>query len=267
MTMVEADDGTDVFVRDLGSGDPIVFVHGWPLNHRMFEYQYENLLDAGYRCLGMDLRGYGRSDKPYGDYSYDRFADDLKSVFEAFDIEGATLAGFSMGGGTATHYMSRHDEAHVDQLALLGAASPCLTEKSDFPEGLSDEDLNPLIEGARNDRPAMNAQFGEMLFHQTPSDEFMNWLWSLSMQTSQYATATSAETFRDADLRDDMADISVPTKICHGVNDEVCPFEITAEVLDEGIENTDLVRFEDSGHGLFYEEKEKLTDELLDIAG
>jgi non-heme chloroperoxidase len=267
MPRVETDDGTEVFVRDMGSGDPIVFVHGWPLNHRMFEYQYEGLLDAGHRCLGVDLRGYGKSEKPYGEYSYDRFADDLKAVFEALDIEGATLAGFSMGGGTATHYMSRHGESHVDRLALLGAASPCLTEKPDFPEGLSEEDLNPLIEGARNDRPAMNAEFGEMLFHELPSEEFLEWLWTMGMQASGYATARSAETFRDADLRENMADITVPTKICHGVNDEVCPFDITASVLDDGIEDTDLVRFEESGHGLFYEEKDKLTNELLDIAG
>ena len=267
MARIETDDGTEVYAHDMGSGDPIVFVHGWPLNHRMFEYQYEGLLDAGHRCLGIDLRGYGNSDKPYGEYSYDRFADDLKAVFEHFGVEDATLAGFSMGGGTATHYMARHDEARVDKLALLGAASPCLTEKPDFPEGLSDEDLDPLIEGARNDRPAMNAQFGEMLFHQMPSDDFLHWLWTMAMEASQYATATSAETFRDEDLRPDLADITVPTKICHGVNDEVCPFDITAEVLDDGIENTDLVRFADSGHGLFYEEREKLTDELLDIAG
>lgn len=266
MPRIEADDGTEVFVRDMGSGDPIVFVHGWPLNHRMFEYQYEDLLDEGYRCLGVDLRGYGRSDKPYGEYSYDRFADDLRVVLDTLGIEDATLAGFSMGGGTATHYMARHDEAHVDTLALLGAASPCLTEKPDFPEGLSEEDLNPLIEGAREDRPAMNAQFGEMLFHELPSDEFLDWLWSMGMEASGHATATSAETFRDADLRADMADITVPTKICHGVNDEVCPFDITAEVLADGIGNAELVRFEDSGHALFYEEKAKLTDELLDLA-
>lgn len=267
MPRVETDDGTEVFVRDMGSGDPIVFVHGWPLNHRMFEYQYEDLLDAGYRCIGVDLRGYGQSDKPYGEYSYDRFADDLKSVFEALDIEGATLAGFSMGGGTVTHYMSRHDEAHVDRLALLGAASPCLTEKPDFPEGLSEAELNPLIEGARNDRPAMVAELGGMLFDQTPSEDLLHWLWSLGMQASGHATATSAETFRDADLRPDMDDITVPTKICHGVNDEICPFDLTAEVLDEGIDDSELVRFEESGHALFYEEREKLTEELSSFAG
>lgn len=267
MTRVETDDGTELFIRDVGAGDPIVLVHGWPVDHRMFEYQYEGLLDAGYRCLGVDLRGFGKSDKPYGDYSYDRFADDLKSVFEAFDIENATLVGFSMGGGVATHYMSRHDEAHVDKLALLSAASPCLTEKPDFPEGLSDDDLKPFVEGTRNDRAAINAEFGELLFHTRPSDGILNWLWGLGMEASGYATAKSGESLRDEDLRDELADITVPTKVCHGVEDEVCPFEITGRVLDEGIENTDLVRFDECGHGTFYEEKENITDEILDIAG
>jgi pimeloyl-ACP methyl ester carboxylesterase len=267
MPSIEADDGTELFVRDWGSGEPIVFVHGWPLNHRMFEYQFTRLAEEGYRCLGLDLRGYGHSQKPRGEYSYDRFADDLKAVFEAFDLDGVTLAGFSMGGGTATHYMSRHDEAGVDRLALLGAASPCLTEKPDFPEGLDEEDLNPLIEGARNDRPAMVSEFGEMLFHTEPSDPFLDWLWNLGMEASGHATTASAETFRDADLREDMADITVPTRICHGVNDEICPFEITAKVLEEGIEDAEIVRFENSGHGLFHEETAKLNDELLDFVG
>lgn len=267
MPRVEADDGTELFVQDWGSGDPIVFVHGWPLNHRMFEHQFTRLAREGYRCLGLDLRGYGRSEKPWSDYDYDRFADDLKAVFEAFDVENATLAGFSMGGGTATHYMSRHDEAGVDRLALLGAASPCLTEKPDFPEGLDEAELDPLIEGARNDRPAMVAEFGDMLFHTEPSEEFVHWLWSLGMEASSRATAASAETFRDADLRPDMDDITVPTLICHGTHDRICPFDITAEVLEEGIENAELVRFEESGHGLFHEQKDELTEELAAFAG
>jgi pimeloyl-ACP methyl ester carboxylesterase len=131
MPRIEVEDDVELFVRDMGEGDPIVFLHGWPLSHRMFEYQYHHLLDESFRCIGIDHRGYGESDKPYGGYSYDRFADDVKAVLDELDVEGVTLAGFSMGGGIATHYMSRHDEAHVDKLALLAAASPCLTEKRD----------------------------------------------------------------------------------------------------------------------------------------
>lgn len=267
MPRIEVDDGTELFVQDWGTGEPIVFVHGWPLNHRMFEYQFARLAEQGHRCVGIDLRGYGKSDKPWSEYDYDTFTDDVKAVMEELDLDGVTLAGFSMGGGTVTHYMSRHDEAHVDRLALLGAASPCLTEKPDFPEGLSDDDFDPLVEGARADRAKMVADFGDMLFHSEPSEEYAHWLWSLGMEASAHATAASAETFRDADLRPDMDDITVPTLVCHGVHDQVCPFDITAEVLEDGIENAELVRFEESGHALFREEAQKLTDELAEFAG
>ncbi|WP_306061202.1 alpha/beta fold hydrolase [Natronococcus wangiae] len=267
MPHIEVENGVEVFARDLGDGDPIVFLHGWLLSHRMFEYQYHSLLDEGFRCIGIDHRGYGESDKPYGAYGYDRFADDLKTVLDELRLESVMLAGFSMGGGIATRYMSRHDEAHIEKLALLAAASPCLTEKPDFPEGLDAEELNPLIDEARTDRGAMNAEFGEMLFHTDQSDELMDRLWSIGMDASGQATAASAEIFRDADLRPDMADITVPTRIYHGVHDEVTPFEITAEVLEDGIENAELVRFENSGHGIIADETEKLNQELADFAG
>lgn len=126
MPYVSDDDGVELFVHDLGEGDPIVFLHGWPLSHRMFEYQYHHIVEEGFWCIGIDHRGYGKSDKPSGDYGYNRFADDLKAVLDALDLEDVTLAGFSMGGGIATHYMSRHDESRIGKLALLAAASPCL---------------------------------------------------------------------------------------------------------------------------------------------
>ncbi|SEH15726.1 Pimeloyl-ACP methyl ester carboxylesterase [Natronorubrum sediminis] len=266
MTSIEVEDGVEVFVRDMGMGDPIVFLHGWPLDHRMFEYQYQYLLDEGFRCIGIDLRGFGESDKPYGDYSYDRFADDVRAVLDELDVEGVTLAGFSMGGATATHYMSRHDEAYVDKLALLGAASPVITEKPDFPEGLDEAEVNPLIEGARTDRAKMNADFDEMLFYTDQSEEMMNWIWSLGMKASGQATVASAKTWRDADLRPDMNDITVPTKVYHGVHDEVTPIETTGEILTEGIQNAELVRFENSGHGLVADETEKINEELATFA-
>ncbi|ELY60005.1 alpha/beta fold hydrolase [Natronococcus jeotgali] len=266
MPHVTVEDDTEVFVRDLGAGDPIVFLHGWPLNHRMFEYQYHRLLDEGFRCVGIDLRGYGKSDKPYGDYGYDRFADDVRAVLDDLDLEGVTLAGFSMGGGIATRYMSRHDEARVDGLALLAAASPVITEKPDFPEGLDEAAVNPLIEGARTDRAKMNADFGETLFHTDQSDEMMDWIWSLGMEASGQATVASARTWRDADLRSDMDDITVPTKVYHGSHDEVTPIEITGEVLADGIETAELIRFENSGHGLVADETERLNEELVSFA-
>ncbi len=114
----------------------------------MFEYQFTALVEERFRCIGVDLRGYDQSDKPQGDYSHDTFADDVHAVLDELDVEGVTLAGFSMGGGIATRYMSRHDGEFVDRLALISAASPVITEKPDFPEGLDGSEVNPLIEGA-----------------------------------------------------------------------------------------------------------------------
>lgn len=266
MPRITVEDDVELFVRDWGEGEPIVFLHGWPVSHRMYEYQFTALVEEGFRCIGVDLRGYGQSDKPWGDYGYDTFADDVHAVLDELDVEGVTLAGFSMGGGIATRYMSRHDGEFVDRLALISAASPVITEKPDFPEGLDESEVNLLIEGARNDRAQMNAGFGDMLFHTDPSDELKQWLWSIAMDASPQATIASAETWRDADLRPDMADIDVPTLVCHGVHDEVTPIDITGELLAEGIEGAELVRFEDSGHATFYEEREKLNDELASFA-
>jgi len=265
MTRIEVADGVELHVHDIGTGDPIVFVHGWPLDHRMFESQYPHLLDEGMRCIGIDLRGFGESDKPYGEYGYDTFADDVKAVLEAMDLDDVTLVGFSMGGGVVTRYMGRHDGAHVDRLALLGAASPCLIERPDYPQGLPEGALDDFIAGARAARPELMTQITELLFHQEQSEELKRYLWTLGMQASQQATVAAAETFRDADLRPDMASITVPTLVCHGTHDEIVPFDVAAPVLDDGIESADLVRFEESGHGLTADEPEKLNRTLTDF--
>ncbi|SDZ94165.1 Pimeloyl-ACP methyl ester carboxylesterase [Haloplanus vescus] len=265
MTRIEVADGVELHVHDIGTGDPIVFVHGWPLDHRMFESQYPHLLDEGMRCIGIDLRGFGESDKPYGEYGYDTFADDVKAVLEAMDLDDVTLVGFSMGGGVVTRYMGRHDEAHVGRLALLGAASPCLIERSDYPQGLPEGALDDFIAGARAARPELMTQITELLFHQEQSEELKRYLWTLGMQASQQATVAAAETFRDADLRPDMESITVPTLVCHGTHDEIVPFDVAAPVLDDGIESADLVRFEESGHGLTADEPEKLNRTLTDF--
>jgi len=105
MAHIEAEDDVEAFVHDVGDGDPIVFLYGWPLSHRMFKHQFHHLPDEGFRCVGIDHRGYGESEEPYGDYGYDRFADDVKAVLGGPDLKGLTLAGFSMGGGIATRYL------------------------------------------------------------------------------------------------------------------------------------------------------------------
>lgn len=267
MSYVEVEPGIKIFVQDWGSGKPIVFIHGWPLSHKMFEYQFTQLPKHGYRCIGIDLRGYGQSDKPWGDYNYDVFADDVKKVLDALDLRDVTLAGFSMGGAVTIHYMARHAGDRVAKVALLGAAGPCLTKKPDFPQGLDNAGYDNFIKACYSDRAQMNADFGNATFYTPLSPKLSDWFTNLGMEASPHATAMCVVALRDSDLRSDLAAIGVPTAIFHGTHDQVAPFGITAEVMNKGIEGSKLIRFENSGHGLFYDEKDKLNEELMRFVG
>lgn len=267
MPYIEVDPGVKVFVQDWGTGKPIVFIHGWPLSHEMFEYQFMQLSQQGYRCVGIDLRGYGRSDKPWGDYCFDTLADDVKQVITALNLNRITLVGFSLGGAISVRYMGRHLGAYVSKLVLLGAATPCLTQKPDFPQGLDRAIYDRFLNACYTDRAKLNAEFGKATFHTALSPELSDWFTHLGMQASPHATAMGVVALRDADLRPDLATIQVPTLICHGVHDQVAPIKITGEVIHQSIHRSELVRFEQSGHGLFYDEKDKLNQALIDFVG
>ncbi|WP_059105383.1 alpha/beta fold hydrolase [Shouchella shacheensis] len=260
--LIEVEGGTNIFVEDTGAGQPVILLHGWPVNHKMFEHQMTALPENGYRFIGVDLRGYGRSDKPSYGYDYDRMADDLKVVIDTLGLKDAVLGGFSMGGAIAIRYMAKHGGKGVSKLALLAAAAPVFTRRDDFPYGLPAENVDDLIEGAYSDRAQMLADFGELFFGQKPSDAFNGWFHSLGMEANPLATIESARTLRDADLRADLASISVPTAILHGKNDQICPFDL-AEQMKAGINDATIVPFEESGHSLFHDEHEKFNEELL----
>lgn len=267
MPYVEVEPGVRIFVQDWGTGKAIAFIHGWPLSHEMFEYQFTQLPQHGYRCIGIDLRGYGKSDKPWSDYSFDIMADDVKKVLEALNLSDITLVGFSMGGAISVRYMGRYNGAYVAKLALLGAATPCLTKKPDFPQGLEREPYDNFIKACYTDRAKMNADFGKITFYKPLSPELSNWFTNMGMIASPHATVRGAIALRDSDLRSDLAKITVPTAIFHGIHDRVAPFEITAKVNHAGIKESQLICFEESGHGLFYDEKDKLNEELMRFVG
>src|SRR5688500_7607039 len=132
---IEVEKNVKLHVTDLGEGKPVVLIHGRPLSDAMYEYQYSALVEKGFRVIGITLRGFGQSDKPYGKYNYDVFADDIKVVLDKLNIQNAILGGFSMGGATVIRYVAKYNAAHVSKLALFGAAAPVWTKRSDFPYG------------------------------------------------------------------------------------------------------------------------------------
>ncbi|MBO8164252.1 MAG: alpha/beta hydrolase [Brevibacillus sp.] len=253
-----------IYIEDVdpGGGKPILFIHGWPASHKLFEYQFDQLPKLGYRCIGMDMRGFGNSDKPWRGYNYDRLADDVRGVVEALRLQNFTLGGHSLGGAVAIRYMSRHNGYGVSKLGLFAAAAPSFTRRPDFPYGLPKEEVSKLIQETYNDRPQMLKGFGDMFFFQYVTEPFSDWFFQLGLQAAGWSTAKAAVSLRDESLFSDLGDIRVPTLILHGIHDRVCLFEL-AEAQEKGIENAKLVPFLYSGHGLFWEERDKFNKELV----
>lgn len=262
MPYIQIEQGIRLFVEDLhpcGEAEQtILFLHGWPVNHKMFEYQFDQFPKKGFRCLGMDIRGFGKSDKPWEGYSYNRLADDLRCVVEALGLEDIVLVGFSMGGAIAVRYMARHSGFGISKLALISAAVPVFTRRPDYPHSLPVSEVDKLIAQTYTDRPKMISEFGNKFFASYVSTEFRNWFNELSIEASGHATAMTAISLRDEDLRCDLQHICVPTAIFHGIHDQIVPFP-NAEITHHHIRGSTLIPFELSGHGLVIDELNKFN--------
>lgn len=265
---VPVEPGINIYVKDVNptGKKTILFLHGWPLNSRAYEYQFNDLPGKGYRCIAMDTRGFGNSSKPWGGYNYDRLADDVRGVIDALQLQDITLAGHSMGGAIAIRYMSRHNGYKVAKLALFGAAAPSFTIRPDFPHGLPKEAITKLMQDSYNDRPKMLTEFGDMFFFQYVTQPLSNWFLQLGFQAAGWSTAACLQTLRDENLFADIDRIHVPTLILHGIHDKICLYPL-AVAQNQAIRDSKLVPFEYSGHGLFYEERNKFNQELVNFIG
>lgn len=261
---IKVEPDVKVYVEDLNpKGDKtILFIHGWPGSHKLFEYQFDKLPAKGYRCIGIDIRGFGSSDKPWNGYDYNRLADDVKCVVDTLNLHDFTLAGHSTGGAIAIRYMARHKGYGVSKLALISAAAPSLIKRSNFPYGLDKETVLDLINGTYTDRPKMLKGFGDIFFFQHTSEAFSDWFFQLGLQAAGWSTAAIANTWINEVLFSDLENINVPTLIIHGIHDKVVPFEL-GEIQNQKIKNSKLVPFKYSGHGSFYDQLEEFNEELV----
>ena len=265
---IEVEPNVRLHITDAGEGRPIILIHGWPLSDEMYEYQYNDLINAGFRAIGITLRGFGKSDKPYGTYNYDVHASDIKKVLNKLDIKNAVLGGFSMGGSIAVRYAARDNGTHISKLALFGAAAPIWTQRDDFKFNLPKSAVDDLIALNYKDRPKLLSNFAKIFSaDETSLNEGIGaWLTGINLSASSYATAQCLIALRDTDLRADLAEITIPTLIMHGKKDKICSFDL-AEQMKARILNSHLVVFENSGHSLFLEETHKFNSELIKFAG
>lgn len=260
----------ELFYEDWGTGHPIVFIHGWPLDHQMWEYQTRVLPALGFRCIVYDRRGFGKSDKPWSGYDYDTFADDLKSVLDHLNLENVTLVGFSMGGGEVVRYFSRHGGKRVSKVVLLASIAPFTLKTSDNPDGVPKEVFDSIIKSLENDRGDFLAGLLKVFYgvdenNQPVSQSLLDWNLALGMQALPKATIDCVHAFGETDFRTEMSAINVPALVIHGDADNIVPIKPTGEQASKLIPDSIYKVYNGAPHGLLVTERDKFNKDLVDF--
>ncbi len=257
-----------LFYQDYGSGRPVVFIHGWPLSHKMWEYQTSVLPNYGFRCIAYDRRGFGYSDKPWTGYDYNTLADDLNAVLDELNLTNVILVGFSMGGGEIARYFSRYGGNRVSKVVLVSSVLPYLLQTAENEHGLPQDKLTEMIESIQNDRSDFLRDFakqfyGVSLLSHPVSQAVLDWDFTVDMQASLRATVECAHAFAETDFRADIRNINVPTLIIHGDADETVPINATSDHTADLIPQAEYIIYEGAPHGLFFTEKDAFNGDLI----
>ena len=263
-----SDKRVELYYEDWGQGQPVVLIHGWPLSHEMWEYQIGDLVDAGFRVIAYDRRGFGKSSKPYDGYDYDTLTDDLKALLDDLDLQDVTLVGFSMGGGEVVRYFSRHNGERVSKAVLIGSVTPYMLKSDDNPNGVKESVFQEMLAGLKEDRINFLDSFGKLFFGvnlvnkplSTPLLEYYRMMGSVA---SPRATIQCVKSFAYTDFRLEMAAVNVPTLIVHGDADKTVPIEPTGNNSAKMILDNQYIVYEGASHGLFYTERERLNNDLI----
>lgn len=260
MQYIYSNDGTKIAVYDYNPrGKQTVFlIHGWPLSHKIYEYQINLLTDCDFRVVTVDLRGFGKSDTPVCGYTYNQMANDIFNVVQKFKLRNFILVGFSMGGAIALRYMNIYKSFGVCKLILLSAAAPCFVQHPDFPYGKTVQEVNSLIKLAETDRPQLCLNFSRQLFSSPHSNSVIDWFKDIALSASGIGTIKCGIALRDENGRKDLSCVHVPAFIIHGDKDKIVPNEL-AEIQHREICNSKLFTLSNSGHAITYDELEKFN--------
>jgi non-heme chloroperoxidase len=266
----ENDTPIEIYYEDHGSGDPILLIHGYPLDGNSWERQQRVLLAKGYRVITYDRRGFGRSNKPTIGYDYDTFAGDLKALIERLDLRDVVLVGFSMGTGEVTRYLGTNGSERVRKAALFGAIPPFLLQTDDNPEGVDGKVFADIQTAIVNDRYAYFEDFlnnfynVDVLGPSRISPRAWQASFNVAVGSSPFATYACVETWL-TDFRADLPKIDVPVLVVHGTDDRILPYQATAARLPALIADCTLVSVEGGPHNIGWTFPEEVNTALLDF--
>jgi pimeloyl-ACP methyl ester carboxylesterase len=260
----------DLYYEDQGAGQPVVLIHGYPLDGHSWERQTRELLDRGYRVITYDRRGFGQSSKVSTGYDYDTFAADLNTVLETLDLRDVVLVGFSMGTGELARYVARYGHARVAKLAFLASLEPFLVQRDDNPEGVPQDVFDGIATAAKDDRYAWFTQFYSDFYNldenlgERISQEVVTANWNLAVTSAPVAAYAVVPTWIE-DFRSDVDAVresGKPTLILHGTKDNILPIDATARRFRQAVPAADYVEVEGAPHGLLWTHADEVNAAL-----
>jgi pimeloyl-ACP methyl ester carboxylesterase len=271
ITVGRENSGTiDLYYEDHGTGRPVVLIHGWPLSGLSWEKQVPALLDAGYRVVAYDRRGFGNSSKPTFGYDYDTLSEDLHKLMTELNLRDATLVGFSMGGGEVVRYLGTFGSDRVERAVFISAIPPFLLKTPDNPEGVDGSVFDRIKESIIADRPAFLSEFFrdfynvDLLGGDRISDEVVRLSWNIAAGASPQGTLDCVSAWL-TDFRNDLKSIDVPVLVIHGDADRIVPFPASGKRTPGLVKESRLVVIEGGPHGITWTHAEIVNRELLDF--
>ena len=269
MSTIMTKDGAQIYYKDWGTGQPVVFSHGWPLSADSWEAQMVFLASNGYRCIAHDRRGHGRSSQPWNGNDMDTYADDLSGLIEMLDLKGAVLIGFSAGGGEVARYIGRHGTKRVAKAALISAVPPLMVKTPANPGGLPIEAFDGIRQNSLADRSqfyrdlASGPFFGANRPGAKVSQGMIESFWLQGMQAGHKNTFDCIKAFSETDFTEDLKKFDVPTLIIHGDDDQIVPIVAAGLASSKLVKNSTLKVYAGAPHGLTATHKEQLNADLL----
>jgi non-heme chloroperoxidase len=262
----------EIHYEDHWSGNPVVLIHGYPLNGNSWERQERELLASGHRVISYDRRGFGRSSQPTVGYDYDTFAGDLNVLLEHLDLNDVVLVGFSMGTGEVTRYLGTYGSRRVRKAALLGAIPPYLRKTEDNPEGVDGEVFEGIKAAIAADRYAWFKDFFDNFYNtdklmpERISEQAWQASFNVAAGASPFASYACVDTWL-TDFRGDLAKIDVPVLVVHGTDDRILPFDATTARLPDLIDDVTLVAVEGGPHNIAWTHPDEVNEALLKFIG
>lgn len=268
MSIFTTKDGTKIYYKDLSSGRPVVFCHGWPLNADAWESQMIFLAQNGYRCIAHDRRGHGRSSQPWNGNDMDTYADDLAELMNHLELNDAILVGHSTGGGEVARYIGRHGTSRVGKAVLMGSVTPLMLKTKSNPDGVPMEMFDEIRAGVTADRSQFYKDLSTSFYGTNRHDHQITQgtrdaFWMQGMEGGLWNQLECIKAFSETDFNEDLKKIDVPTLIIHGDDDQIVPIATTSMFAVKLIKNATLKVYPGGPHGLAVTHKDQLNDDLL----